>query len=131
MRECNGYTLKDSLDRLVKIEETTFVKGWDGHNASPITKCVIELTKDVLLRLSKQPTILPTARNSIQLEYNNEYGAHLEFEVFSDKIDMFFYMTKGVSTVYRRIAKLDKINWIVVRFMRGDHNSIINGSCRE
>ncbi|KJE25644.1 hypothetical protein LG52_3208 [Geobacillus kaustophilus] len=37
----------------------------------------------------KQPKLFPTARDSIQLEFEKENGDYLEFELFENKIDVF------------------------------------------
>lgn len=121
------FTVGDSLRKLAEIEVLTSTKNWNGYDVDPIPKAVIDLTRDVLLRLVKQPFIAPTAKDSIQLEYENEFGAYLEFEIFSDHVEMFFYHMKNVSTAYNsKSVNLDNINWIVIQFTYGNYSPIIN-----
>lgn len=47
--------------------------------------------KDVLAGLDVEPDVFPTARDSIQLEYENSSEDYLEFEVFPDKRIKKFY----------------------------------------
>ena len=64
-------------------------KGWNGYDADPIDKQVIENAKAIILRLPVQPEVFPTANNSVQLEYELDDGDYLEFEVFRDHINEF------------------------------------------
>lgn len=124
MGEIDGFTLCDSLTKLNEIERITSTKNWDGNDANPISKEVINNTKDVLLRLINQPSIKPTAKNSIQLEYHNDDNAYLEFEVFSDMVKMFFY--HGVAYI-RVLNNLNNLNWMVINFLYGNYSPVING----
>lgn len=124
MGEIDGFTLCDSLTKLNEIERITSTKNWDGNDANPISKEVINNTKDVLLRLINQPSIKPTAKNSIQLEYHNDDNAYLEFEVFSDMVKMFFY--HGVAYI-RVLNNLNNLNWMVINFLYSNYSPVING----
>lgn len=121
--EVDGFTLCDSLAKLTSIRKLTSVKNWNQYGADPIPDKVFDKTRDILLRLINQPFIAPTANDSIQLEYHNDDGAYLEFEVFEDKIKMCFYR----GTVYlKEVTKLDNLNWIVINFLYGNYDPAIN-----
>jgi hypothetical protein len=61
---------------------------WNGYDAPAFSLSLIDKIKSFLFRLSIQPSIFPTGRNSIQLEYEKENGDYLEFEVFPEKVIM-------------------------------------------
>ena len=67
---------------LLKLDEIkSLKKNWNGNNAKPIPKKIINKTKSLIINLEKQPQIFPTANDSIQIEYDGENGAYLEFQV--------------------------------------------------
>ena len=118
-----GFTLCDSLVKLSEIERSTSAKNWNGNDVGPISKQVIDNTRDILLRLINQPFIAPTSKGYIQLKYNNDDGAYLEFEVFDDKVKMFFY--HGVAYI-RELKNLNNLNWMVINFLYGNYSPVIN-----
>lgn len=74
---------------------TSFVElplGWDGHGSMPAPRSAV-LRALRLLRLQPfrdhTPQAFPTGRQSVQLEYEKEDGAYLEFEVFADRTEAF------------------------------------------
>ena len=121
--EIDGFTLCNSLAKLSEIERLTSVKNWNGNDADPISKEVYNRARDVLLRLINQPFIALTANDSIQLEYHNDDGAYLEFEVFTDKVKMFFY--HGVAYI-RILDNLNNLNWMIINFLYGNYSPVIN-----
>lgn len=121
--EMYGFTLCDSLAKLTEIGRVTSVKNWNGNNINPISEDVINRTRDILLRLINQPLITPTTNNSIQLKYHNDDGAYLEFEVFADKVKMFFY--HGVAYI-RVLDNTNNLNWRVINFLYGNYSPVIN-----
>jgi len=123
MCEIDGFTLSDSIAKLIDIEKVTSIKNWNGYNADPISKEVFNKTRDILLRVINQPFIAPTANNSIQLEYHNDDGAYLEFEVFADSVKIFFL--HGASYT-KPLTNLSDINLMIIDFLYGNYNSIIN-----
>ena len=121
--EVDGFTLCDSLTKLSEIERFTSIKNWNGNNADLISEIVFNRARDVLLRLINQPFITPTVNDSIQLEYHNDDGAYLEFEVFTDKVKMFFYH----SVAYIRVLdNLNNLNWMIINFLYGNYSPVIN-----
>lgn len=68
--------------------------------------------------LNPQPFVAPTARGSIQFEYEDSEGAYLQFEFFPDsKINMFSYTSIGVASV--RYVLLEEVPEIVGEFFEG------------
>ncbi len=75
------------LKNLAKLESFRhFQVNWDGNGALPFMEAQIEKAKLILFNLPKQPEIFPTARQSVQFEYEKENGDYLEFEIFEDSI---------------------------------------------
>lgn len=60
------YNLK-KINEMYKFEE-----GWDGYDANPISKEILDLTKSLLKRIKMQPEVFPVATGGIQLEYEKE-----------------------------------------------------------
>jgi len=65
----SGQRLEANLIRLKNIEKLEF--NWNGYNAKPIPKEIIEKVKEVIIKLGndKQPEIFPTGRETIQIQY--------------------------------------------------------------
>lgn len=55
---------------------------WNGNGASKFSPQLLDSVRDIVKELPRQPGIFPTARESIQLEYENGAGDYLEFELF-------------------------------------------------
>lgn len=79
------------LDRSFRTLEQIcqLTKDWNGYGADPISDGIIQKVKAVLSDLERQPEIFPTARNSVQLEYEKENNDYLEFEFFEDSIRLY------------------------------------------
>lgn len=77
---------------LYKINEIASLNDdWNGYGASAFSDAIIRSMKDIVLSLTHQPSIFPTARKSIQFEYKKPNGDYLEFELFEDgRIKKFF-----------------------------------------
>lgn len=86
----------NSLLRLGEIEELQ--NDWNGNGASAFSKKLIDMARELVYSLSMQPVILPTGRDSIQMEYENSFGDYLEFELFeSGQLKMFIYTCDGTA----------------------------------
>lgn len=92
-------------------------QNWNDNNASPFKPILVSSVLDLLLSIYKQPETFPTSRGSIQFEYEKENGDYLEFEIFEDKIQM-FYMDEYEREKEEEIAihNTQKINKIVRDF---------------
>ena len=75
-----GQDLKSNLEKLEEFKKLEF--NWNGNNAEPFSEALIEKAKSVLFSLRVQPEIFPTARKSIQFEYEKDNGDYLEIEIF-------------------------------------------------
>lgn len=74
-----------NLDRLDEIK--CFADNWDGYGSKKIDSIIIEKSKQLIIYMQHQPTIFPTARDSIQMQFELEDRSYLEFEVFSNHIE--------------------------------------------
>lgn len=104
------------LEEIEKLEDN-----WNGYNAKPINKKVIENTKELLYKLDKQPEIFPTGRETIQIEYKLDSDSHLEFEIFPNEIKM-MHLPKGdyknAKFTKFKIEDVERINKLIKRFYR-------------
>lgn len=77
----------DKKNNLNKLEEIASLKeDWDHKGAKAFSREQIMKVRDLIIFLSVQPEIIPTACGTIQLEYEKENGAYLEFEIKEDDI---------------------------------------------
>jgi hypothetical protein len=68
----------------IKISSYEYLPiNWNGNGATAISKDVIENALKLLNMIDHQPEIFPTARNTIQFEYEKDDN-YLEIEIFSD-----------------------------------------------
>lgn len=77
-------TLYDSRTSLVLIRNLK--DNWDGKEAKAFPETLTNRCWLICLKLSIQPMIFPTARGSIQFEYELEDKSYLEFEIYRDRI---------------------------------------------
>jgi hypothetical protein len=70
-----------------------FSDNWDGQGAEIISDIVIDKSIEILKSLSIQPSVFPTGRGSVQIEYELENEDYLEFEIFENHIECL--MEKG------------------------------------
>lgn len=87
--------LVSNLNKLDEIKNLP--KNWNGNGAGRIQKKLIKKSKSLLINLDKQPQIFPTANNSIQIEYDGENGAYLEFQISSSSSLEFYKVMKDGS----------------------------------
>lgn len=76
----------NNLQKMYLIQQLS--DNWNGYNAKAFSSELINKVQKYIFQLERQPSIFPTGRDSIQLEYEKENGDYLEFEVFSEKIIM-------------------------------------------
>lgn len=87
----------DLLKSYQKISEIRcLVDNWNGNGASKFSSALLDSVQNIVEKLIRQPKIFPTARESIQLEYENRVGDYLEFELFEDgRIKKFYCSHDG------------------------------------
>ena len=100
-----------------KLEEISKLNNnWNKNGAKKFSDSIIENMKKVLMDLSVQPDIYPTANESIQFEYENNKGDYLEFELFeTSEVKVFFYDHKG--TAWTKYIEIGDINGEVEKFV--------------
>lgn len=105
--------LEQSIARISEIE--ALEDNWNGNGAVAFTPAIIQRVKELVSGLAIQPTILPTGRASIQLEYENDSEDYLEFELFeSGRLKMFSYMKDGQSET--KDIPESSVNEVVCKF---------------
>lgn len=80
--------LEENLNTLHQISELE--DNWDNEGAQSFEKDLIKKVVHLVETIRFQPQIFPTARDSIQLEYDKKNGDYLEFEIFKNSAKMFF-----------------------------------------
>ena len=78
-------------------------ENWNGYDAEPFEPSFVAYCRTIFSQLISEPEVFPTARNSIQFEFEND-EVYLEFEVFSDCVDI-FVMKNGKSEKDYQILK--------------------------
>ncbi|KAA0548477.1 hypothetical protein FZW96_07855 [Bacillus sp. BGMRC 2118] len=108
---------KKKLSNLKKISIINNLDAnWNYNNASPISKIIVLNSYKLINEIIKQPDLFPTARNSIQIEYEKSNGEYLEFEIFPDKVN-YLYINKDEEEVECDIQfNVEKINKIIMDF---------------
>lgn len=91
-----NYSLSmKSMDNLKKLNKIAGLKDdWNLHGASSFSESLIEVCRNMLLILNRQPDIFPTANDSIQFEFVNN-DDYLEVEIFDDLSCIEYYMKKN------------------------------------
>lgn len=83
---------------LAKLDDIRALKkNWNGNGARKISKKIINRTRSLLIALDRQPQVFPTANDSVQIEYDGNEHAYLEFQV-TKKTRLPFYMVDKTGT---------------------------------
>lgn len=96
----------------IRFEEISKLPdNWNDRGSNKVSTELLDYVKNILAVLDVEPDIFPTARDSIQLEYNNNSGDYLEFEIFADgKIKKFYCNRNGeTSTDFVSASQLNGI----------------------
>ena len=106
--------LENNMEKLNRI--AAYEKNWNGNDALPLPRNIIEKVKSLLPELYMQPQLFPTACDSIQIEYEKENGEYLEFQIFEDSISFFRIDVLGKETEGKIDGSKDEINKAVKEF---------------
>ncbi|MEN1969856.1 hypothetical protein WMZ97_17480 [Lentibacillus sp. N15] len=108
----NINKLKDFL----KLEEN-----WNSNQAAVFDEDLINKALEIISVIPVQPDVFPTARQSIQMEYEKENGDYLEFEIFKDHIDMLLMnKEQGEKEEQFTVRAFHKINSRIQDFHEGN-----------
>lgn len=64
---------KKQINRIKLNEISNLEFDWNENGVEPFSKELISITNAIFNDMERQPKIFPTARHSIQFEYENEY----------------------------------------------------------
>ena len=96
MMTMKPFNKRESLKRLEEIGNLP--DGWNDSGARSFPAEFLTYVRCILSGLEVDPDIFPTARDSIQLEYDNTSGDYLEFEIFADRKIKKFYCSRNGET---------------------------------
>lgn len=104
------------LNSLRVLDEIADLKDdWNNNGASKFSEAIITAMRKIINNLEIQPMIFPTAKGSIQFEYENNTDDYLEFELFEDlSIKKFTLNHNGVSKT--EMISVEKIDEVVKEF---------------
>lgn len=103
----------NNLTRLFEIAQLP--QNWNGNGASSFSQKLLSIAKNIVETSLIQASIFPTARDSIQFEYENDIGDYLEFEVFeSGRIKAFSFSHEGAQMT--KDVSFSDINEVVREF---------------
>lgn len=108
-----------ALPNLKKISEIEKLEdNWNGYGARKFDSPVIRNAKRMLYALKQQPFVSPTARQSIQMEFEKENGDYFEIEVFAERIDVFLSIDseEKEKSFPLEAAAIEKIARMVAQF---------------
>ncbi len=104
---------------LNKIHEYATLKyNWNGNDADPFEKELLDQVEALIHTLERQPEVFPTARDSIQFEYyfKNPDEGYLEFEIYLNKIEVYMRSVGQPSREYDISFSEKEINRVVGEF---------------
>lgn len=94
---------------------------WNNNKAEAFSSKLINKVKNIIKQLSIQPDIFPTACESIQLEYVNERGDYLEYEIFENgKIRQYFNSFDDKIDISKYVIEINNID--IENFMSNNFN---------
>lgn len=105
-----SYKNKNDLECIENLRP-----GWNGYNADPISKKVIENIKlilDNLINVDIEMKIFPTEEGSIQLEWEAD-DKYLEIEVYETKACIYYSIKKKHNGVTINLTNYKYMNSII------------------
>ena len=99
-----------SFQRLRDIQ--SLPDNWDGAGAPAIPQRVIQQLQNILTIVHFSPEIYPTGRATVQFQYEKQDRSYLEFEVYSDHIDMLYVPQRHYNEAVTR--RLQPEEWIQI-----------------
>ena len=107
--------LQENLDKLEEIKNLP--DNWNGNNADAFPGALISKVKDIILGISIQPEMFPTAADSIQLEYDGPYNSYLEFQISNKELaDVFIIDSDGKEREFSVSCSIGEIDKVVKKF---------------
>lgn len=95
----------ETLSKIADLKDN-----WNQYGAKHFSWDLIDFVKKLIDKLDSQPDIYPTARDSIQLEYEKIGKYYLEFEIFSpNNIKMFSVLAESDQTIAKNINEEELI----------------------
>lgn len=92
----NDKMLKN-FDKLQEISKLEY--DWNENGAEPFSEHLITAVRELIMFLDPQPSIFPTACESIQIEYYKDNGDYLEFEIYDiNNIKLFKVSSSEIQT---------------------------------
>lgn len=72
-------------------------KGWNGYGADPVPRTAIDTAREIVDAIcDARLDVFPTARESVQIECENDEGDYIEAEVYGDSsVHMFMLNADG------------------------------------
>lgn len=109
-----NYQLQKKVDNLNKLNSfKNFEPNWNGYKADSFNVELIDRVWNIinLPSLKFQPDIFPTARQSIQFEYEKSNGNYLEFEIFQNRITGFSIIADE-ETEFKNLSESEMLRMI-------------------
>ena len=95
----------ETLNKIFSLKDN-----WNLYGAKHFSIDLIDFVKKLVDKLDSQPDIYPTARDSIQLEYEKSGKYYLEFEIFSStNIKMFLVLEDCNQQITKKITEKELI----------------------
>lgn len=117
-------TLQENLRKIDDIANLEY--NWNGYNAKPIPKDIIDKTKKILTNLPYQPFLAPTGRETIQIEFELTDASYLGFEIFKNKITMLYVPQRDYkNAIEKPLENKNKLNNIIKDFIENGLNTDI------
>lgn len=110
---------KNLLNKYANLKED-----WNGYGSKPLSKKVIENCKAIIEKLPGCFYIFPTARDSIQIEFDKLNGDCLEFEVYESKIVCF--VESGINYFEIELKSIDDVGYIANKFLSCSYQEMVS-----
>lgn len=93
----------ENLKKLQKISELS--NNWNGYEAKPISKEVIQEVRTIVSELNYQPEIFPLPDNEIQLEFDGPNQSYMEIVIGTKDLANVFIMDSTGNEVEKIVSK--------------------------
>ena len=108
---------KDKLVNLKRLSEIEKLPdNWNNNGAEHISPQIIKMARKLLMSMTYQPEVFPTACEAIQLEWENDKKEYLEMEILDGTINIFQIDAEGGEEQHTISFDENIVNAIVEEF---------------
>ena len=101
-----------SLDQEIQFNDIeNLQKNWNSYGAEPVPRKAVDVAREIVNTIrDARLEVFPTARESVQIECENDEGDYMEAEIYGDESIHMFILNADGSVVERDVDREECVN---------------------